>query len=181
MDGVKLNSDKDAERLAGLFTGIMPKPLSSTAPIWVRYEKMSSEELIGTLKSVIREVGRTFLRDLTFIDNMRAGESQDEAVKKAAGILGIKILEGKAAEAAKAEARKNAQKGPKAGPRYDAPELAPSPATAAAPVAASAKIPSTETAKASTVKSAQQAAQQVPYNKKLRLAVQKEPERPKGK
>ncbi|MCK7488770.1 MAG: hypothetical protein MZU97_27205 [Bacillus subtilis] len=45
-------------------------------------------------------------------------------MKKAAEILGIKILEGKAADAAKAEARKNAQKAPKPGPRYDAPELA---------------------------------------------------------
>jgi hypothetical protein len=112
----------DGERMARIFPGLMPIPMSRTAPLLMRYRELKAPAIVDNLRRLMEEIARTKLRDRLFAEKVDQGEKPEVAARKAMLESGIIIPEGMSSE----HAAKKQKQAPQARPvRYDEEPLKP--------------------------------------------------------
>ena len=121
-EGKNFQNLADGERIARNFPGLMPIPMSRTAPLLMRYRELKAPEIEDNLRRLMGEIARTNLRDRLFSEKVSAGEKLEVAARKAMQESGIVIPEGMSADHS---ARKPKQGPPPRPARYDEEPLKP--------------------------------------------------------
>ncbi len=93
-EGKSFQNLADGERITRLFPGLMPVPVSRTAPLLMRYRELDAPAIADNLRRLMGEIARTRLRDRIFHDRLEAGERLEIAASKAIAESGIVIPEG---------------------------------------------------------------------------------------